>query len=232
MPWPTLSVWSQPRHKGLMRCGSRPKMQRPARPGAVSLPLRSWPKERKKSRSASGPCSIRVFTPFVWLKTLRFWTSFRGDASTGRPRAPTSLSRWRSFSRPGRASPLSTKVRDLNFPHSYAYPCLNKNPTPSLWFSESDCDLFTSVPAPRRGWLIDPGLPLKESLAPGSRALIFRMSAAMRGETELIRKQVEDLKQFYSPDLLLLWPGADDVSSRDAEVLQNDFAMACLESRA
>ena len=58
------------------------------------------------------------------------------------------------------------------------------------------------------------------------------MPAAMRGEAELIRKQVEDLKQFYFPDLLLLWPGAGEVSSRDAEALQNDFAMVCLESRA
>lgn len=127
--------------------------------------------------------------------------------------------------------PFEHKGPRFEFPSLVCLPVPEQKPHPSLWFSESDCDLFTSVPAPRRGWLIDPGLPLKESLAPGSRALIFRMSAAMRGETELIRKQVEDLKQFYSPDLLLLWPGADDVSSRDAEVLQNDFAMACLESR-
>lgn len=112
-------------------------------------------------------------------------------------------------------------------------PTPEQKPHPRLWLSyASGSASELEADSEHQGWLIDPD---DESVSPplsGSRALVFRMPGSMKGEVDVIRAAVADLNRRYAPDLLLVWPDSDNPASADAESLQNDFALACLESSA
>ena len=131
--------------------------------------------------------------------------------------------------------PFAHEGPRFEFPSLVCLPVPEQKPHPRLWLSGSEPEQAALKQAEpdqdRCGWLIDPDRESEPPLDPGGRALIFRMPVRLKGESSLIRQEVEILERRYSPDLLLLWPGPEALGSRDAEALQNDFATACLESR-